>query len=394
MGEWFQMAKKNRVLFIIGSLREGGAEAQLVHLVRGLHGRGWPVAVMVLRREGVRLGEVEALGVPLFDVGLPRFRPRWNPLPWLRLPVALLRSVRWMRRWRPGVIHGFLFWSHVWAWLCLLLLPRRIRLVTSRRQTSSDKRDSRLLTALENRINRRAAVVVSNSRAGAVAALRKETNLPPVVVIPNGVDLDRMDEAAPADLRALFPPLGQCTRIAITVANLLPHKGYDDLLEAWARVIGVIPSAGLVCVGADGGLLGRLQRKAKRLGIESNIVFAGSRRDVPSLIKGADFAVHASHDEGLPNAVMEYMACGRAVVATGAGGTGELVRHWKEGYLVAPGGADVLAERILDLVICHALCRRFGEAGRRRIEKRFGLDRMISRSEELYRRVGRGEGRP
>lgn len=381
------MTENPRVLFVIGSFREGGAEAQLVHLLRGLHGRGWPVAVMVLRGGGVRMEEVESLGIPLFNAAVPRFRPLWNPVSWLRLPFVVLRSARWMRQWRPNVVHGFLFWAHVWAWLCLFFLPRRVRLVTSRRQTRSDKRDSRLLTALENRINRRAAVVVSNSRAGAVAALRKERHLPPVVVIPNGIDLDRLDDFPPADLRALFPPLTDCGRIAITVANLLPHKGYDDLLDAWARVVGVIPWAGLLCVGSDEGELGRLQQEARRLGIAGRVVFAGSRRDVPSLIKGADIAVHASHDEGLPNAVMEYMACRRAVVATRAGGTGEVLRLWKEGYLVPPGEPGILADRILDLVLSHGLCLRFGAAARRRIEKRFALDRLVTRSEGLYRRL-------
>lgn len=370
---------------MIGSLREGGAEAQLVYLVRGLIDRGWDVAVMVLHGEGIRLEELNRLGVLVFTVNLPKFRPRWNPAPWLMLPFVLHRSVRFLRIWKPDVLHAFLFWSHVWARLVVQFLPRRVHLITNRRQTSSDKRDARLLLAMENWINERADLVVANSKACARAALRKEKNLPPVIIVRNGIDLKAMDDAAAIDLRDEFPQLAGYRRIGITVANLLPHKGYGTLLRAWAIVHKQAPDAALLCIGADGGIRKELEREARRLRIDKCIVFAGPRHDVPGLLKGADFAVHASDDEGLPNAVMEYMASGLAVAATDVGGTGELMRLWKEGYLVPAGNPEILAERIMDFVISPSLCRRFGQAARERIESRFPLDGMVRRYIKIYR---------
>lgn len=381
--------KKPRLLFVIGSLREGGAEAQLVYLLRGLVEEGWPVAVVTLHDGGVRHREVRELGVPVFSVSLPRFRPRWNPIPWMLLPLVLLRSVMRIRRWQPDIVHAYLFWSHVWARLVLFFLPGRIPLVTSRRQTTSDKHESRLLTAMENLINRRANLVVANSRACARAALKKERHLPPVIIVRNGIDSKPFDDLSGVDLRAEFPSLANMRRIGVTVANLLPHKGYKTLLRAWERVHREHPDAGLVCIGADGGMRGKLERLASELDLDKCVVFAGSRRDVVPLLNGADFAVHASDDEGLPNAVMEYMACGLAVVATDVGGTGELIRHWKEGYLVQRGDHRALAERLLDLVTSPSLCRRFGEAGRQRITERFPLDGMIRKHIRIYNAIPR-----
>ncbi|MCC5875803.1 MAG: glycosyltransferase [Candidatus Sumerlaeia bacterium] len=377
--------KKPRIVLMIGSLREGGAEAQLVYLVRGLVERGWDVAVMTLHGEGVRLEELNELGVLVFTVNLPRFRPRWSPLPWLKLPLVLRRTLRFLRSWNPDIIHAFLFWSHVWARLFVPFLPHQVRLITSRRQTSSDKRDSRLLLGMENWINKRANLVVANSRACARAALRKEKNLPPVIIVRNGIDLAAIDATEGVDLRSEFPALANYRRIGITVANLLPHKGYGTLLRAWKIVHREAPDAALLCIGADDGMGRELELEARRLGIDKCVLFAGARRDVPALLKGADFAVHASDDEGLPNAVMEYMACGLPVVATDVGGTGELVRLWKEGYLVPRKDPEILAERLMDLIISPSLCRRFGEAGRKRIEERFPLDGMIRRYIKIYK---------
>lgn len=88
--------------------------------------------------------------------------------------------------------------------------------------------------------------------------------------------------------------------------------------------------------------------------------------------------------EGLPNAVMEAMACAVRVVATRDDGTVEVLHDGVEGYLVARNDVELSAERILALLADKSLCGRMGCSGRESIEKRYGLDACVARHESLY----------
>ncbi len=343
------MSAPRSVTFIIGSMREGGAEKQVVYLMRGLRDRGWRVRLMLLHYEGVRLEELLSDDFEIYAVNLPRFRPRWSPMPWIRLPFTLGRSVRWLRQTRPQIVYAWLFWAHLWAWLCRRFVP--FTLVTSRRQTWSDRQNSPRLQRAENRINRDALLIIANAKAVADACRENEQSVEgKLVVIRNGIDFALADSIAPADLRTEFPQLADASRIAVIVANLLPHKGHADLLNAWKKVIETHPAAKLLCIGADGGIGEQLNAMSQELGLRNHVVFAGSRTDVPRLVKGADFAVHASHDEGFPNAVMEYLACGKFVIATDAGGTREVIASPKQGVIVPSENPAEFAEAVIELL--------------------------------------------
>ena len=108
------------------------------------------------------------------------------------------------------------------------------------------------------------------------------------------------------------------------------------------------------------------------------------RQDVPAILKYATMGVLSSRIEGLPNAIIEYMAAGLPVVATAVGGTSELVLHGETGLLVSPNNPGGLAEAILHLLEHPDQARQYGVAGRRRVEQSFSLDRMIAETEDAY----------
>lgn len=379
------MKRKPRIVFIIGSMREGGAEGQLVHLAGALRKRGWLVAVMLLHHEGVRIADLEAADVRVFDVNLPRFRPRWSPLPWLRLVPTWWRSRAFLNSFRPDIVHAWLFWGHVWG--AMLLALSRVPFVTSRRNTWSDKKRSRLMHWVESCIDMRADAIIANSAAGAATVDRAQDK---VTTIRNGVDIATLDATPAADLRAEFPSLVDCRRIAVYTANILPHKNHEALLRAWRRIDDLRPATGLLCIGRDGGGMEQMQRLAASLGMP-HVVFAGSRRDVPALVKGADFAIHASLDEGLSNAIIEYMACGLATVVTDVGGNRELVRDRETGFLAASVDSPVFRERVLDLIDDPAYAHSLGSAGRRSILETLSVEKMTARHVRVYGDVVRAK---
>ncbi|MFH1245907.1 MAG: glycosyltransferase, partial [Candidatus Omnitrophota bacterium] len=141
----------------------------------------------------------------------------------------------------------------------------------------------------------------------------------------------------------------------------------------------------------EGVLKYRAVEIVQELGICSNVIFTGLRKDVPDVVNSFDVGVLASHYEGCSNAIMEYMACAKAVAATNTGGNAELVRNGVTGYIVEPKNAQALAEKIVVLLRDKTLREKMGQAGRTRIEQEFTVQKMAKNTEEMFEQLARGK---
>ena len=110
--------------------------------------------------------------------------------------------------------------------------------------------------------------------------------------------------------------------------------------------------------------------------------------DVPAFLGGLDVAVLCSRSEGMSNALLEYMAAGRAIVATNVGAAPELIEDGVHGLLVPPDDAGRLAEAIDALLRKPELARRLGDAARQRARDRYGREAMVERFTDFYERLG------
>jgi len=131
-----------------------------------------------------------------------------------------------------------------------------------------------------------------------------------------------------------------------------------------------------------------LEQQARELGVTDCVAFLGYTDNVADVLAHARFLVHTSDSEGCPNAVMEAMACGRAVVATDVGDVPSLVEDDKTGFVVPREDEATLLARMVTLLTNPDLCRRMGEAGRAKAERQFGLDRLVSETLAAYRAIG------
>jgi glycosyltransferase involved in cell wall biosynthesis len=143
-----------------------------------------------------------------------------------------------------------------------------------------------------------------------------------------------------------------------------------------------------VQIVGSGPLRDQLDEKVRRLQISDRIVFRGHIDDIPSVLSSASLLVHTADAEGTPNAVMEAMSCGRAVVATDVGDVRFLVEDGKSGFVVDREDDAMLSERVATLLTDGELCRRMGEAGRVKAEREFGLDRLVCNTLNAYRSAG------
>jgi glycosyltransferase involved in cell wall biosynthesis len=248
-----------------------------------------------------------------------------------------------------------------------------------------------LYLALERRLATMSAAVVhvSESQGREAEALGLA---PPgrTRVIVNGVDMARLRGsaeprvAARAALGLAYDELG-----IGTIARLDPIKAVDVLLEAFARVARARSRARLIVIG-DGPEAGRLRARARTLGLESRVRFTGSIADAARLLGGLDLYVSASRREGLSLAVLEAMGMGLPVGATRVAGHVDAVSDGVTGLLVAADQPTALADAVERLLGEPAATRRtMGEAGRRRVEDHFGVERMVAETADLYRAIAR-----
>jgi glycosyltransferase involved in cell wall biosynthesis len=179
--------------------------------------------------------------------------------------------------------------------------------------------------------------------------------------------------------------------LILSVARLFRGKGHFELLRALALVKRKYPNVRLAVVGSDypagSGVTGTLKEHARELGILENVVFAGQRSDIASLLAACDVFSLPSFEEPFGLVFAEAMAMKRPVVALTSGGTPEVVEHGKCGLLSPPGDIDALAANLQRLLDDPALRTRFGEFGRGRVEEHFTPQRMASDFAGLYARL-------
>ena len=136
--------------------------------------------------------------------------------------------------------------------------------------------------------------------------------------------------------------------------------------------------------GGDG-----LKGAADRLGLGNRLVFTGFREDMPDVYAGLDlFVLSSTSGEGSPAVLKEAMAAGTPVVATALDGIEEIVEDARHGLLVPPGDAPGLARAIVILARDAQLRARYSAAARSRVLE-FTTDRMVERTLEVYRSIGR-----
>jgi len=168
--------------------------------------------------------------------------------------------------------------------------------------------------------------------------------------------------------------------LILKVAAISRYRDHATLLHAWKQVQDAWHDDYkpiLVLAGALDDSFRELQRFVRNTGLESSVRFLGAVKEVSSLIDASDLCVFSSRKEGMPNSVLEYMAGGKAVVATDLPGIREALGPSAGEVLVKAGSAEALAACILDLLRDTQRRDRLGEANKRRALSEFTVDRMV-----------------
>jgi glycosyltransferase involved in cell wall biosynthesis len=364
-----------RVAFLAGTLVGDGAEKQLVYMVRALRDVGVCVRVYHLRKGEFYESVLRDQEIELCYIGRLE-----NPL----LRLALLSAK--LREFRPHFIQS----STSWANLYVGLAGRLCRALTIGGMRNSLAHDLEMMKGWTPWLVRVPHALIANSYGA-----KRETEAfgidgQRITVLQNVINLEEFD-SPPAGREAPISVVhGQ---VVMAVGRLVRVKRFDRFIDSLAMVRGRFPNVRGVIVG-EGPERAALEQRAAAVGLSPECLsFLGRREDVPALLRQAHVLMVTSDQEGVPNVILEAMAAGVPVITTSVGDAGVLVQHGITGYVVPVEAAEQRGECLVKLLESEALRRKFGEAGRRRVEQNHSFEVLGDQLLATYRNIAQVQNR-
>ena len=364
-----------RILHTESSTGWGGQEIRILTEAKGMLARGHAVTLLTPASAEIHPAALKR-GIPTVAVPIEKKRP-----------AALAAMIRFLKEHRRSfdVINTHSStdtWLTALAAVCLGDVPPIVR-------------TRHVSTAVgANRPTRWLYQKATSHIVTTGEALRQQ------LVRHNRFDLERMTSVRTGIDLSVFRPLPQaeCRRklglepgpLLGILATLRDWKGHDYLLDAWPTLRRRFPEWRLLVIG-DGPRRAHLEARVAAEGLEGTVRFVGNQDDVATWLSALDlFTLPSYGDEGVPQGIMQAMACGLAVVSTPVGAIEEAVQRDRTGLIVPPKDADALASALVRLMEDEGLRRRMGEAGRAYAVANFGIDAMLDRMEAVFRAVQRG----
>lgn len=320
---------------------------------------------------------------------IPEFR--LNSFYDLRVARQIRRFAQYLKRHEIHVVHTHDFYTNIFGMAAAALAGVPVR-IASRRESAVRPTHQRVV---ERNAYRLAHAVIANCEEVRRQLIKEGVPDRKVRTIYNGIDPARVQAGHTQRSEILaklnLPPDGN-TRFVTIVANMRAHvwksepvclKDHPTFLRAAQRIHQQIPDAAFIIAG-EGALKDMTQELAHTLGIGDRTYFLGRCEDIGSVFSISDVCVLSSSAEGFSNAILEYMAAGRPVVATDVGGAREAIVEGKTGYLVPAGDDLQLAEHIVALLSDPENARSMGEHGKQVVYERFSTVRQLQNIEGLY----------
>jgi len=353
-----------RIVHTESSCGWGGQELRIIVESEGMLARGHEVCV-VAPPESRIFAETRRRGIPSRAAPIARkgLRGLWA--------LRRVLSERW-----ADVVNTHSSTDSWLAALALLTLPGAPRLVRTRHVSTP-------ITGhpLNRWLYRSAAAHVVTTGERLREQVMRETGLAAthVTSVPTGIDLARFSPGDRAQARARLGLPADAFVVGI-VATLRSWKGHRYLVDALAD----LPAALLVMVG-DGPGADNLRAQVKALGVESRVRMPGNQDDVVPWLQAFDvFALPSYANEGVPQAIMQAMACRIPIVTTAVGSIGEIVADDQTGLFVQPQSAESLRVALERLRAEPELRQRLARAGYEQARARFASAIMLERMERIF----------
>jgi len=364
------MKPVKRILFFISNLGTGGKERRLVELLTYLKRQGGYEILLILAFDKIEYSSFLKLGIQYRVI---------NRKPGRKYPTLVFTLLKICREFEPHIIHT---WGNLETFY---MLPAarlyKIPIINSQITNAPESRNRYSLKSIITTINITFSdIVASNSFAG-LSRYRLPQN-GKYRVIYNGITMERFESLSSVDVLKNHFRLD--TKYAVVmVADFSDTKDYDKYLNVCKKVEEMRNDITFFAVG-DGDYLSMMKDKAQFENLK-NIRFTGRIQNVEEIISICDIGIlFSTNGEGISNSILEYMACGKPVIATKTGGTEEVITHNVNGYLTNNDSDKAIAEIIVRLLDNPDLRKSWGEDGKDIIHDSFTIETMGANFVNLY----------
>ncbi len=362
-----------RIIHLRASNFYGGPERQLHHharlaasssfhvIIASFSEQGTPEFIDVIARDG--------LSTHVFDVA-NAYDSR-----------AIGRIKKYLRQENIDLLCTHDYRTHVIGWLATRSI--RTRWIAFSRGWTRDNLKVRAYHLLDKIIVRAADHIVAVSHGQKKKLQKIWIPTHKISVAHNAISLDAIDNITPLNLRDRhkFDPKD---KIIIAAGRFSAEKGQLHLIRAAAQLAAKYPKLKFLLFG-DGPDMFQAKSLIETHNLQQTVFCPGFEKQMIAAIKGADIIVNPSLSEGLPNIVLEAMACRKPVIATAVGGVPELISHGDDGLLIRPGNPTELAVAIEEIIENPDRAAAIAENGRRRVKNDFTFEKQFEVITGIYR---------
>jgi glycosyltransferase involved in cell wall biosynthesis len=362
------------ILYIIESLKSGGKERRLIQLIKGMKSTyNIDVKLIVLN------SDVHYVDVFNYNIDIIYFKRNI-----LKDPFILWKFIKALKKVKPDIVHC---WDNIAAIhfgpICKIKgVPFINSMITTAPPASLVKIYSKrfISTAISYPFSN---IVLSNSKAGLLAFKVPKSK---AKFIHNGFDFNRIKSIV--DKNIILKKYKITTKYIVGMtASFTDKKDYYTFVQAGQLLLKKEKNITFLLIG--GGPLLLDVKNSIDVKNKSNFRFVGKQKDVESFVNICNIGVLTTnsnkHGEGISNALMEYMALGKPVIATDGGGTKELIVNKETGFTIQPQNVKQLAEKINFLLDSPKEAKIMGEKGKKRIEECFSISKMVNKTLQLYK---------
>jgi glycosyltransferase involved in cell wall biosynthesis len=369
------MKKRIKILYLITGLKIGGAEMVLCDLLKGLDKTMFEplvVSIIPITEIGQR---IKKLGIPVLSLNV---KFKYNPSVFFRL-ISIFKKEN------PQILHSHLFHA--------IFLGRVVGRICKVPIIISSIHSEYVGGFLRNRLLQITAklddvVTIVSQKAKEKMVEARAISARKTIVIYNGIDINRFkfQDRKKREKNRKELNLKESNKVLISVGRLFEAKGYPYLIEAIKILKKKYPEIVLLVLG-EGEKRIELEKQIRENNLTKNIFLLGQKNNVSLYLNASDVFVLASLWEGFGLVTAEAMACSLPVVATNVGGIPEIVKDRHSGFLVESKNPLALAKKIdYVLNLSPEIRRKMGEAGRKIVEEKFLLKRMVKNYENLYKK--------
>ncbi|MCF7916351.1 MAG: glycosyltransferase [Candidatus Omnitrophica bacterium] len=377
IGKVSEEAWPKKLLFVISSLKGGGAERVLANIINNLDKNKYQISLAVFNKEGPHLGTINK------QIKVVDFKKR-NKLDFVKMIVKLKDLIK---KENPDFLVSFLAYPNIISFFARSLSKSKCKVVMSERGYRVYTRvrfGLRLINKMLIQYVYRQAYRIIVVSKGIKSLLVTDLKIPPqiITIIHNPLLIDQINKLKGKKVEHYFFKEKPKKPIIISVGSLIRVKRQDILLKAF--FLARQKEEALLLVLGKGHLLDKLKNVARELGISNYVNFIGFQNNPYKWMFRSDIFVLSSESEGFPSVLLEALACEVPVISTDcASGPGEIIQDSISGKLVPVNDPIKLAEAMVELIRDDGLCRKFKRVGIKRAED-FKVEKIITEYEKIF----------